>query len=189
MPEMIPIGAGETRRFGNSLVFDGEVREGSYLYGTIHFMERDTPMANYIARIWAVLGAVIGGLAVAAVIGFAIGWWIGGFATALGGAILGVAFVGLVGFLVGALIGLSGSGEGDAHLGGMRIIVGPLRAPPPAQDRETWQLTLTPSGKLDVVDEHGAELITYGSSHTAHAVGAGHRYETSIGLEIANGHR
>jgi hypothetical protein len=189
LPEMVPIGAGETKRFSNSVVFDGEVRAGWYLFGTVHFMERDTPMSNYVAKIWAVLGMVFGGLAIAAVIGFAIGWWLGGWSIALGAAIIAIAAVGVVGFLVGALIVLSRPAETDAHLGGLRVQIGPLAAPPPGNDKETWPLTVIPSGRLDVVDEHGAELISYVSSHDVHPVASGHRYETALQLEVSGGHR
>jgi hypothetical protein len=105
------------------------------------------------------------------------------------GAIIAVAVVGLVGFFVGAMIELIRPAGSDAHLGGMRILVGPLLPPPPNSDNETWPLVMTPAGKLEVVDAHGAELVIYESTHRTHAVRGGHRYETSVRLEITGGHR
>jgi hypothetical protein len=188
-PEMLTIGTGQTKRFTNAIVYDDEVRPGSYVVGTIHFVERDTPLSNYFAKIASLLGVVFGGLALAAVVGFGIGFWMAGLTGAIGGAIVAAAAVGVVGFLVGALIELMRPVEGDVHLGGIPITVGPIGAPPPNSDKDTWQLTMTPAGKLEVVDAHGAELVTYPSSHMHHAVPVGHRYETTLQLEVTGGHR
>ena len=189
-PEMVPVGAGESRRFTRNVLFDKDCATGSYVYGTVHFMERDTPLANYFAKIVEILGIIIGGLVIGAVVGFAVGYALSGPGAAIIGAIVGVAVVALVGFFVGATFELLRDADSDAHLGGMRIMVGPLAPPPPANDRETWQLTMTPSGRLEVVDEHGAELIIYESSHVHGPSGtAGHRYETALQLEITGGHR
>ena len=188
-PELLSIGSGQTSRFKNALIYDEEVRPGWYVFGTVHFLERDTPLSNFVAKMTSLLGIIFGGLVMAGVIGFAIGYWMGGLATAGGTAILAVALVGVVGFFVGALIELTRPVEGDVHLGGMPIKVGPIGAPPPNSDKDTLQLTLAASGKLEVVDAHGAELAIYPSSHMHHAVALGHRYETTLQLEISGGHR
>jgi hypothetical protein len=188
-PEMVAIGPGETGRFEKKVVYDADCPTNAYLFGTIHFLERDTPLANYFAKVVEILGIVFGGLAIAAVIGFLIGFGFDGLRGAILGALLAMAFVGLVGFFVGAALELLRPSGGDAHLGGMRIVVGPLAPPPPNSDRDAWQLIMTPSGKLEVVDAHGAELIMYDSSHAGASTTAGHRYETTLQLEITGGHR
>jgi hypothetical protein len=189
LPEMVPVAAGESRRFSRNVVFDKDCATGSYVYGTIHFMERDTPLANYFAKIVEIIGIIIGGLVIGAVVGFAVGYAFAGLSGATFGAIIGVATVALVGFFVGATFELLREADNDAHLGGMRIMVGPLAPPPPTSDKDTWQLTMTPAGRLEVVDEHGAELIIYESSHVHGPGTAGHRYETALQLEITGGHR
>jgi hypothetical protein len=189
LPELVTIAAGEAKRFNRNVVYDKEVRAGSYLFGTIHFLERDLPRGNFLAKIAELLAVIIGSLVAAAVIGFAIGYWLGGMAPAIGTAILAVAAVALVGFLVGALLEMARPAESDAHLGGMRFTIGPLAPPPPNSDSEKWQLSLTPSGKLEVVDAHGAELIVYESSHHAHGMASGHRYEATVALDITGGNR
>jgi hypothetical protein len=190
LPEMVTIGAGETKGFTTkNVVYEGEVAAGSYVFGTVHFLERDTPLSNYFTKILALLGIIFGGLALAAVVGFAVGYGFGGMTVAIGAAIIGVVGVGLIGFFVGGVIDLTRPVESDAHLGGMRIVVGPLAQPPPDSDKDAWPLILAPSGKLEVVDAHGAELIIYTSSHHVHGVSAGHRYETALQLEITRGHR
>jgi hypothetical protein len=189
LPEMVSIGARQTQRFNNSTAYDKDVPAGSYVFGTIHFLERDTPLSNYLAKIVSLLSIVIGGLVIAAIVGAAIGYAFAAVQGAVIGAIIAAAAVGLVGFFVGAMIELIRPEENDAHLGGMRIMVGPLKPPPPNADNETWQLTMTPAGKLEVVDAHGAELVVYESSHRTHAVRGGHRYETTVRLEVSGGHR
>jgi len=189
LPEMVSIGAGETRGFSRKVVYDRDCPTGSYVYGTIHFMERDTPLANYFAKIVEIIGIIIGGLVIGAVVGFAVGYAFAGLPGATIGAIVGVAAVALVGFFVGATFELMRQADNDAHLGGMRIMVGPLAPPPPNTDRDTWPLTMTPAGRLEVVDEHGAELIIYESSHVSGPSTAGHRYETTLQLELTGGHR
>jgi hypothetical protein len=189
LPEMVRIGSGETKRFTNDVVYDEEVPANSYVFGSVHFMERDTALSNFAAKLFEAIAIVVIGLVLAAVIGFGIGYWIGGVGAAFGWAIIAVVAVGVIGFFVGAMIALVRPEESDIHLGGMRVVVGPLRVPPPSNDKDTWRLSLTPSGKLEVVDAHGAELVVYASSHTAHAVRTGHNYETALTLDITAGHR
>ena len=190
LPEMVSIAAGgEAQRFTKNVVFDQDCAAGSLVFGTIHFMERDTPLANYFAKIMEILGIVVATLVVGAMVGFGVGFGLSGAAGGVVGAVIGVAGVALVGFFVGASFELMKAQDSDAHLGGMRIMVGPIRQPPPGSDKDVWPLTMTPAGKLEVVDEHGAELIIYESSHVSGPTTAGHRYETSLLLEITNGHR
>jgi hypothetical protein len=188
-PEMLAIGTGQTKRFANNIVYEEDVPSGSYVFGAIHFVERDTPMSNYFAKLASLVGLILGGLALAAVLGFGIGFWMAGLTGAFGGAIVAASIVGVMGFVVGALIESMRPVEGDVHLGGIPITVGPIGAPPPNSDKEAWQLVMTPAGKLEVVDAHGAELVTYPSSHLHHAAPVGHRYETTLQLEITGGHR
>jgi hypothetical protein len=188
-PEMLAIGTGQTKRFTNPVIYDEEVRAGNYVYGTVHFLERDTPLGNYVGKIAESLSIVIGGLAVAAVLGFIIGFWLNGISGAFGGAIIGIVGIGTLGFLLGAIIELLRPVDGDVHLGGLPIVIGPLGGPPPASDKDAWPLTLMPAGKLEVVDAHGAELTVYPSSHMHHATSTGHRYETVVQLDINGGHR
>src|SRR5438874_6703364 len=121
LPEMVSIGAGETNRFSNNVVYDDDCPTGSYIFGTVHFMERDTPLANYFAKIMGILGVIIVGLAVGAVVGVAIGFGLAGLQGAIGGGIIVVAGIVLVGFVVGAAFDLIGGQDNDAHLGGTRI--------------------------------------------------------------------
>ncbi len=189
LPEMARIGAGESRKFNNAVVYDRDVPAGSYVFGTIHLMERDTALAGFVAKLSEAIGIIVAGLVIAALVGFGLGYWMGGPGTAFLWAMLAVVLVGLIGFFVGAVIGIVRPTDSDAHLGGMQVRVGPIANPPPQSDKETWKLTLIPSGKLDVVDAHGAELIVYSSTHTTHGTKAGHKYETSVNLEITGGHR
>ena len=189
LPELVSIGAGETRRFNKSVIYDKDCPAGATVFGTIHFMERDTPLANYFAKILQVIGIIVIGLIVGAAVGFGVGFGIAGLQGAIGGGVIVVVGVVLVGFFIGALFELIGADESDAHLGGMQIVVGPLGDPPPGEDGEVWPLTMIPAGKLDVVDAHGAELIVYESSHVSGPTGTGHKYEASLKLEITGGHR
>src|SRR5579871_5868392 len=70
LPEMVSIGAGETRGFKKDVVYDHDCPAGSYVFGTVHFMERDTPIANYFAKIMGVLGIIVIGLVAGALLGF-----------------------------------------------------------------------------------------------------------------------
>ena len=189
LPEMLTIAAGQTRRFGENVIYDEDCPSGSYVFGTVHFMERDTPLANYFAKIVEILGIVIGGLIVGGLIGLAVGYALAGAQGVILGAIIGVAAVALVGFFVGASFELMRAEDSDAHLGGMRMVVGPLAPPPPDRDKDAWPLVMTPTGRLEVVDAHGAELIIYESSHITGPTSAGHRYETTLELEVTGGHR
>jgi hypothetical protein len=184
LPEMVSIGAGESSRFSNNVVYDDECPPGSYVFGTVHFMERDTPLANYFTKIMGILGVVVVGLVIGALVGVAVGFGLAGLQGAIGGGIIVVAGIVLVGFVVGAAFDLIGGQDNDAHLGGMRILVGPVAGPPPANDKDSWPLTMLPSGKLKVVDAHQAELVVYESSHVSGAPSAGHKYETSLQLEV-----
>jgi hypothetical protein len=189
LPDMVSIGAGETNRFKNDVVYDDDCPAGSYVFGTIHFMERDTPLANYFTKVMGILGVIVIGLAIGAVAGFAIGFGLAGLQGAIGGGIIVVAGIVLVGFVAGAAFDLIGGQDNDAHIGGMRITVGPLADPPPANDNDAWPVTMTPAGKLSVVDAHGAELVIYDSSHASGGPSAGHKYETAVRLEVTGGHR
>jgi hypothetical protein len=189
LPEMVSIGAGETRGFSKSVLYDRDCPTGSYVFGTVHFMERDTPLANYFAKIMGVLGIIVIGLAVGALLGFGVGYGLAGLQGAIGGGIGIVAGIAVVGFFIGALFELMRPADNDAHLGGIQIAIGPLRDPPPGADQDTLQLTMTPAGKLEVFDAHGAELIVYESSHISGPTTAGHKYETAIQLQVTGGHR
>jgi hypothetical protein len=190
LPEMLSIGAGETSRFGKNVIYDNDCPPGSYVFGVVHFMERDTPLANYFTKVMGVLGVIVIGLAIGAAIGFGVGFGLAGLQGAIGGGTMVVATMAVVGFVIGAAFDLIGGKDTDAHLGGIKIAVGPLAAPPPDSDKDTWQLTMLPSGKLEVVDAHGAELVMYQSSHVSgHPSEAGHLYETALQLEITGGHR
>jgi hypothetical protein len=189
LPEMASIAAGQTSRFKTNVIFDGNCDAGSYVYGTVHFMERDTPLANYFAKILEILGIIAGGLIIGGIVGFLIGLAFGGGGASFAGAVLGVVAVALVGFFVGAIVELTRPVESDAHLGGLKIIVGPLASPPPDSDKDVWPVKLAPSGLLEVVDQHGAELVLYSSSHHDHPVIGGHLYETSLRLEVMRGYR
>jgi hypothetical protein len=136
-----------------------------------------------------ILGIIVVGLVIGAVVGFGVGFGLAGLQGAIGGGVMVVGGIVVVGFVVGAAFDLIGGQDTDAHLGGMRILVGPLAGPPPDKGTETWPLVLTPAGKLEVVDAHGAELVIYESSHVAGSTTAGHKYEASLQLEISGGHR
>ena len=182
-PKWFSIGAGgETSRFAKSAVFDKDCPAGSYVFGTVHFMERDTPLANYFAKILDIIGIIFIGLAVGAVVGIGVGFSLAGLQGAVGGGVLIVALVAVIGFFAGGLFELLRPAENDAHLGGIRIVVGPIAATPAKGSGEAWPLTMTPSGKLEVVDVHGADLVTYASSHVDGGTSAGHLYETSLRL-------
>jgi hypothetical protein len=99
---MVSIAAGQTNRFKDAVIFEGDCPTGSYVFGAVHFLERDTPFANYIAKIAEIIGLIIGGLIIGGVVGLAIGYALAGFQASVVGAIIGVAAVGLVGFFVGA---------------------------------------------------------------------------------------
>jgi hypothetical protein len=189
LPELLSIGAGETGRFTKNVVYDKDVPAGSYVFGTLHFMERDTPMANYFAKVMGILGIIVGGLIVGALVGFGVGYFLAGLQGAIGGGILVVAAIALVGFFIGATFDLIGGKDNDAHLGGLRVAIGPLGNPPPASDKDTMEITMTPSGRLEVVDAHHAELIIYQSSHVSGPSEAGHKYEAKAQLEVTGGHR
>jgi hypothetical protein len=190
LPEMVSIGAGETSRFKKDVVYDKDCPAGSYVFGKIHFMERDTPLANYFSKIMGILGVVAIGLVVGAALGVGVGFGLAGLQGAIGGGLMVVAGIALLGFIVGAAFDVIGGKDNDAHVGGIRVVIGPLAGPPPAGDKETWRLVMTPSGKLRVRDVHGAELVVYQSSHVhGHLAEAGHKYETSIELDVAGGAR
>src|SRR5262245_58667704 len=59
LPEMVQIGAGETTHFKKDVVYDKECPAGSYVFGKIHFMERDTPLANYFSKIMGITGVIV----------------------------------------------------------------------------------------------------------------------------------
>ena len=189
LPELVSIGAGETSHFARNVVFDEECAPGSYVFGVIHFMERDTPLANYFGKIAQTIGIILVGLGIGALVGIGVGFGIAGLQGAIGGGLILVGAIAIVGFFLGASFDLIGAKDSDAHLGGMRIAVGPLMNPPPDGDKDIWQLTMMPAGKLEVVDVHGAELVMYPSSHVSGHREAGHKYEAAIQLEIAGGHR
>src|SRR3954471_25047734 len=69
LPQMLSIGAGETTRFTKDVVYDKDCPSGSYVYGVIHFMERDTPLANYFGKIAQTISVILIGLAIGALIG------------------------------------------------------------------------------------------------------------------------
>jgi hypothetical protein len=189
LPEMVEVGAGETARFAKKVVYDQDCPTGSYVFGTLHFMERDTALSSYFATLMDSLGFVAGGLIIGGLTGLAVGFALAGVQGAIGGGFIVVAGIVLIGFLIGAIFELMRPGDEDAHIGGMRIAVGPIQPPPPDKDGEVWALTMIPSGKLEVVDVHGAELIVYKSSHIAGPAGAGHRYQSEVQLEVTGGHR
>jgi hypothetical protein len=189
LPELASIGAGETGHFTKQIVYDQDCPAGSYVFGTLHFMERDTPLANYFAKVAGLLGVIAVGLAIGAAIGFAVGFGLAGLQGAIGGGLMVVVVIAVLGFLIGAAFDLIGTRDNDAHLGGMRISVGPLLPAPPDSDNDSWQLTMTPCGKLKVVDVHDAELTVYESSHPSQPSTAGHQYETSVQVEVTGGHR
>jgi hypothetical protein len=189
LPEMVSIGAGETSRFSKAVIYDKECAPGSYVFGTLHFMERDTPLANYFSKILGTIGVIIIGLLLGAAVGVGAGYGLAGLQGAIGGGVMVVVGIIVFGFIVGAAFDLVGGKDTDAHLGGMRIVIGPLSGAPPDGDKESWPLTMTPAGRLDVVDVHGAELTMHPSSHVHGPASAGHKYDTSVQLEITGGAR
>ncbi len=189
LPEMVQVGAGETTRFAKDVIYDKDVPAGSYVFGTLHFMERDTPLANYMSKVFSILGVVIIGLLIGAGVGVGVGFGLAGLQGAVGGGVMVVAGIILVGFIVGAGFDLVGGKDTDAHLGGMRVVIGPLASLPDG-DKDNWPLTMRPAGKLEVIDTHGAELVRYESSHThGHPDQSGHKYETVVQLEVTSGAR
>jgi hypothetical protein len=117
-----------------------------------------------------------------------VGFGLAGLQGAVGGGVMLVVGIALFAFFVGAAFDVVGGKDNDAHLGGMPIVIGPIKAPPPDNAKDTWRLTMTPSAKLKVLDVHGAELVTYQSSHMqGHHPEAGHKYETSLQLDVSGG--
>jgi hypothetical protein len=199
LPTMVKFKNGDTKNLP-SPVFDRNCPFDAFVYGTIHFMERDTPLSEVFSAILTAIAAIIGGIAGA--IGLGV---IGGvaYAAITGAAIAAGAAAGLslglaialaaatVAILLALLLAYMKDASGDDNLGGRPIAIGPLlQPPPPDQLNIRLDTTLTPSGELTALDNNGAEIVTYSSSYTnvPSLLGSGHRYEIKMRMDIRGGH-